>query len=74
MFLLKPSALNTRIFTYCPAVAAKKTGIIVHAVVVLSNHNHAVITDPEGRLPEFMAHLHKLVARCVKLPLRAQED
>jgi len=45
--------MNTQIFTYCLAVAAKKAGILVHAIVVISNHYHIVCSDPKGRLPEF---------------------
>jgi hypothetical protein len=30
---------------------------------VMSNHYHAVIYDRAGRYPEFIEHVHKLVAR-----------
>ena len=74
LFLLRPSPLNTQIFIYCLAVAAKKTGIAVHAIVVISNHYHIILTDPYARLPEFMAHLHKLVAKCVNASLGRWEN
>jgi len=74
MFLLKPTPTNTLIFTYCLAIAAKKAGILVHAIVVISNHYHVVCSDPEGRLPEFTAHLHKLVAKCVNASLGRWEN
>ena len=64
-FLLRPSATNTTIFMYCLALAAEKTGVLVHAVCVLSNHYHATVTDPLGRVPDFMQHLHKYVSKCV---------
>jgi putative transposase len=73
-FLLKPSPLNTQIFTYCLAMAAKKTGMLVHAIAVLSNHYHVVLTDPYARLPEFSAYLHKLVAKCVNASLGRWEN
>ncbi len=62
-FLLKPSALTNQIFLYCLAVAAERTGVLVHAVCVLSNHYHAIVTDPWGRLPEFYGWLHEFVGK-----------
>ena len=74
MFLLKPSMRTTTIFIYCLALAAQKTGVQIHAVAVLSNHYHAVCTDPEGRLPEFMAYLHRLVATCMNAGMGRWEN
>ena len=74
MFLLKPSAETTTIFVYCLAVAAQRTGVLVHAVAVMSNHYHAVCTDPEGQLPEFMAYLHRLVATCMNAGMGRWEN
>ena len=74
MFLLKPSPRTTAVFTYCLAVAAKKSGVLVHAVTVMSNHYHAVCTDPEGRLPEFTAYLHRLVATCMNAAMGRWEN
>ncbi|MEM7231927.1 MAG: transposase [Planctomycetota bacterium] len=53
-FLLTPNAKMRHIFTYCVAVAAKKYGVEVHAVCVMSNHFHIVFTDVEGLAPRFM--------------------
>jgi len=74
LFLLKPSTRTTTVFIYCLAVAAKKTGVLVHAVAVISNHYHALCTDPEGRLPEFMAYLHRLVATCMNAGMGRWEN
>jgi len=73
-FLLKPSPQSNAIFLYCLALAAEKTGVLVHAVCVLSNHYHAVITDVHGNLPEFTAHLNKYVAKCVNASLARWEN
>jgi REP element-mobilizing transposase RayT len=73
-FLLKPSALTTQIFAYVLALAAEKTGVLIHAVCVLSNHWHAALTDPEGRMPEFMAYVHKYVAKAVNVSLDRREN
>jgi REP element-mobilizing transposase RayT len=73
-FLLKPDFQVNRIFNYCLAYAAKKTGIQLHAFIVMSNHWHGIATDPEGRLPEFMEILHKLVAKCINGHLGRSEN
>lgn len=64
-FLLKPTARNTRIFMYCIAVAAKKTGIVIHAVCVMSNHYHILLSDRGAKVSEFYGWVHKYVAKAV---------
>ena len=39
---------------YCLAHAQTKTGVKIHASIAMSNHVHHVVTDPDGRLPEFV--------------------
>jgi hypothetical protein len=73
-FLLKPSELTNRIFGYCLAYASLRTGILIHAVMVMSNHYHLVVTDPEGVLPSFMERLNKLVAKCMNASLGRWEN
>jgi REP element-mobilizing transposase RayT len=73
-FLLRPSAVTTGIFLYVLAVAARRFGIQVHACCVLSNHFHAVLTDPEARLPAFEQYLDGLVARAVNASLGRWES
>jgi REP element-mobilizing transposase RayT len=62
-FLLNPTGRVNRIFEYCLGVAAQRTGVLVHAGCMMSNHYHLVVTDPEGRLPEFLMWLHEFVAK-----------
>jgi REP element-mobilizing transposase RayT len=62
-FLLKPSRRTNQLVRYCLADAARLTGVLVHAVCVMSNHWHGVVTDPEARLPEFLERFHRLFAR-----------
>ncbi|MFH2007045.1 MAG: transposase [bacterium] len=64
-FLLRPSRRVSQVFLYCLAHAAAEYGIMVHAFTVLSNHFHLVLTDPHGRLPEFMHWLDGYVARAL---------
>ncbi len=64
-FLLKPSPIVNQIFQYCVAAAAQSTDVRVHALCVMSNHWHAVVTDPRAQLPEFLRIVHKLTANCI---------
>jgi REP-associated tyrosine transposase len=73
-FLLRPSATTSAIFRYVLAVAAERFGIQVHAFCVLSNHWHAVVTDPDARLPAFEQYLDSLVARAVNASLGRWES
>jgi putative transposase len=72
-FLLKPSPTTNEIFLYVLAVAASKFDVRVHAFAVLSNHFHAVVTDPGARLPAFEQYLDSLVARAVNASLGRAE-
>lgn len=64
-FLLRPSRKVNRIFRFCLAVAAQRTGIQLHAYCALSNHYHLVLTDPGGKLPEFMHWVNEYVAKSI---------
>ena len=68
-FFLRPSKQTTAIFGYLLAVVSERYGILLHAVCVLSNHFHIVLTDPHARLPEFHRDLDALVARAVNCSL-----
>ncbi len=63
------SALVNQVFLYCMACAVECSGVQVVASVALSNHWHAIVTDIEGRLPEFMACLNRLVGKCINTAL-----
>jgi REP element-mobilizing transposase RayT len=54
---------TNRIFLYCLAFAARRTGVILHAACVMSNHHHLVVTDLRGVLPDFLRELHRLTAK-----------
>ena len=65
-FYLRPGRETNHVVRYCLARAAKRTGVVVHAVCWMSNHGHLVVTDVEGRLPEFCEWLFRTIAQCVK--------
>jgi putative transposase len=73
-FLLKPSESTNAILLFLLAVAVRRFGIELHAFCVLSNHLHLVLTDPEGRLPEFERYFDSLVARAINASLGRWES
>jgi REP element-mobilizing transposase RayT len=62
-FLLVPDETTNAIFDYCLAEAAERFGIGLIAWDLMSNHYHAVMHDPDGVLPAFLEHFHKMVAK-----------
>jgi REP element-mobilizing transposase RayT len=64
-FRLRPSPLTNQVFLYSLALAAAKTGVVIHAVCVMSNHHHLVLTDVQGLLPEFLRELHRSTAKAI---------
>lgn len=74
-FLLTPTTRrHVRAFLYCLAYAAARTGVLIHAVVVMGNHYHLVVTDTLGVLPVFAECLNKLVAKCMNAMLGRWEN
>ncbi len=63
MFMLKPRPLVEQAFLYVSAIAAERFDIEVHAMIVLSNHWHALLTDPKGNLPDFYKYVHMYVSK-----------
>ncbi len=68
-FMLVPRGIVPKLFGYCVVLAAERHGIQVHAVTCMSNHWHAVVTDPHGRIPEFSRDVHSLSARALNAHL-----
>ena len=62
-FLLRPDPATNNAFVYCLIDAALRCKVDVLLPCAMSNHYHAVIYDREGRYPEFIEHLHKMLAR-----------
>ncbi len=68
-YFLRPSAATSQIFLYVLAVAAERYQVAIHAVCVLSNHYHLLVTDTAARLPAFAQYLDALVARAMNASL-----
>jgi putative transposase len=64
-FLLKPSVLTNLVFKFVLAVAAARYGLLIHAVCVMSNHFHLVVTDPRANLPDFSRLLDGVLAKAL---------
>jgi len=60
--LFAPDAAIQALFVYALGVCADKFGILVHAAVLMSTHEHLVLTDLLGLLPDFLREFHRLVA------------
>ncbi len=73
-FFLRPTPETRSIFDYCLAEAAARNGIILIAWLAMSNHYHAVANDPEGRMPAFLEHFHKLLAKSMNAHLGRREN
>ncbi len=65
--LLRPDPAIRQLYLYALGVCARQFGILVHAVTLMSTHEHLVLTDPERRLPDFLRDLHRLVSLGTKV-------
>src|SRR6187402_307406 len=64
-FLLRPCTTTIAYFEYCLGLAAERSGVQVVAFLAMSNHYHAVVFDPLGRLPVLLECFNKLLARAL---------
>jgi putative transposase len=75
-FLLNPDDKETvwNIYWYVTAVLAEEFGIEIHAVQVLSNHMHEVLTDTRGEIARFLQQRNRLFANALKVFLGWEEE
>jgi REP element-mobilizing transposase RayT len=64
-FLLRPDPVVTQTFLYCLGEAAERYRVTLHGWLAMSNHEHLVVRDNRGNLPEFLAHFHKMTAKAL---------
>jgi putative transposase len=62
-FLLRPDDATNNAYLYCLIEAALRFQIDLVMMCMMSNHHHLVIRDRFGRYPEFIEHLHRMIAR-----------
>ncbi|MBT8468231.1 MAG: transposase [Deltaproteobacteria bacterium] len=65
--LFRPDPAIRQLYLYALGVCVRQYGILVHAVMLMSTHEHLVLTDPERRLPDFLRDLHRLVSLGTKV-------
>ena len=63
--LLRPDATVEQIYLYCLGEATGRYGITLHGFIAMSNHQHLVVRDNRANFPEFLAHLHKMIAKAM---------
>jgi putative transposase len=73
-FLLRPDPEVEQIYLYCLAEAAARYEVTLHGFVAMSNHQHIVLRDNRGNFPEFIAHLHKMIAKAMNARLGRWEN
>lgn len=65
--LFRPDPAIRQLYLYTLAVCAREFGVRVHAITLMSTHEHLVVTDVRGRLPDFLRRLHRLVSLGTKV-------
>lgn len=65
--LFRPDPAIRQLYLYTLAVCARKFGVLVHSITLMSTHEHLVVTDVQGRLPDFLQRLHRLVSLATKV-------
>ena len=65
--LFRPDPAIRQLYLYALALCAQHYGILVHAVTLMSTHEHLVVTDPKRRLPDFLRDLRRLVSLGAKV-------
>jgi REP element-mobilizing transposase RayT len=73
-FLLRPDPVVNAVFEYCLAEAATRFGIDLIAWLAMSNHYHAIVHDPDAKLPAFLEQFHKMVAKTLNVHHSRQEN
>ena len=64
--LLRPDPKLIQLCQYLLAVYCERYGVLLHAVVLMSNHMHLVVTDSGGCIPDFLRDFHRALALGVK--------
>ncbi len=65
--LFRPDPAIRRLYLYTLAVCARQFGILVHAVTLMSTHEHLIVTDTRGCFPRFLRELHRLMSLGTKV-------
>ena len=74
LFRLRPHPLTNQIAEYCAGWAAERSGVLLHSFVVMSNHQHLVVSDPRGALPDFLRELNRTMAKALNAAQGQREN
>ena len=66
-YLLRPDKRASHIWLYSLAVAATAHGVTVHSFVLMSTHEHVIVTDVRGVMGAFLRDFHRNVANAMKV-------
>jgi putative transposase len=72
-YFLRVDDETNGIFGYCLAEAAARFRLTVVLTMMLSNHHHTIVYDPDGTIIQFVEHFHKMVAKSMNA-LRGRPD
>jgi putative transposase len=72
--LLRPDEQVEQLFLYCLGEAAERYGVTLYGWIAMSNHEHLIVRDNHGNLPEFIGHLHKMLAKAMNARLGRWEN
>ena len=64
--LFRPDSRMNQVFLYCLGVALAQTGMRLMAVVMMSNHYHAIVHDPSGNISAFTERFHGLLTKATQ--------
>jgi REP element-mobilizing transposase RayT len=64
--LFRPDLRFNQLCLYLLAVYSERYNIDIHAIVVMSTHEHLIVTDREGRIPDFLRDYHRELAMATK--------
>src|SRR5690554_4138067 len=73
-FFMRPDGTMNAIAAYAFARAAQLNGVKIHAIVVMSNHVHIVLTDVKARRSAFMRDAMSLISRARNWDLGRPEN
>ena len=66
-FLLRPDQAFNRLFLYVLTHRLNRHGIELHAVVVMSDHYHLVISVPDENVSDLMRELNETLSKAIKV-------
>jgi hypothetical protein len=64
--LFRPDKRMDRLFLFCLGVGLAQSGVVLVAVVLMSNHYHAIVYDPDGSITRLTEKLNLLLTKATQ--------